>query len=78
MTASIIQIGTRTAGIVKLREDGRALVFYATDPDFSTLDGSSFEYRHATQRAVERVARLQRGTHAPAGSPQNSRDKAPG
>ncbi|MEQ1697662.1 MAG: hypothetical protein ABL901_17645 [Hyphomicrobiaceae bacterium] len=59
MTASIIQVGTRTAGVVRPREDGRALVFHATDSDFKTLDGSSFANRHATQRAVERIARLQ-------------------
>ena len=78
MTASMIQIGNRTAGVVKVREDGRVLVFHATDPDFSTLDGSSFANRHATQRAVERVARLQLWTDVRAGGLPNPRDKASG
>ena len=64
MTASIIQVGQRTAGVLRPRDDGLALVFYATDPDFETLDGSSFANRHATQKAVERVARLVGDTHA--------------
>jgi hypothetical protein len=70
MTASIIQVGKRTAGIVKPRDDGRALVFHATDPDFHTLDGSSFANRHATQRAVERVAWLQEAGQSPSDQPK--------
>jgi hypothetical protein len=65
MTASIIHAGRRTVGVVRQRDDRRALVFYATDPDFSTLDGSSFANRHAVQRAVERIARLSRGSETP-------------
>jgi hypothetical protein len=74
MTATIIQVGKRTAGVVKPREDGRALVFHATDPDFSTLDGSSFANRHAMQRAVERVAWLQESAQARPSRP-SSQDK---
>lgn len=59
MPHSIILAGSQTAGVASPRDDGKALVFRAANPAFATLDGSSFANRHAVQRAVDRIARLE-------------------
>lgn len=59
MTAYVVRVGQLTAGILNQRAGTGAFVFYAANPLFATLDGSSFANRHALQRAVDRVALLQ-------------------
>lgn len=58
MPDCIILAGSQTAGVASPRDDRNALVFRASHPAFATLDGSSFANRHAVQRAVDRIARL--------------------
>lgn len=58
-SSHIVRIGHLTAGILSQPAGKLTFVFHASNPLFATLDGSSFANRHASQRAVERVAQTQ-------------------